>query len=85
MQLPLEHPRRIIDETNYLFCAREGLSEEELLRSETLKRAFVRRMEIVGEAPIKTATQLKEKYPGAQGQAMAVTRDLLIHHYFGVD
>jgi uncharacterized protein with HEPN domain len=47
---PLEYIRHIIDETEFLISDSQGLSKDQFIRSETLKRAFVRSIEIIGEA-----------------------------------
>ena len=50
---PLEYLHHILDETEYLINQSRGLSREEFLGDETLKRAFVRSIEIIGEAAKK--------------------------------
>lgn len=46
----LEYLRHILDETEYLIVASRGLSKDEYLEDATIKRAFVRSIEIIGEA-----------------------------------
>ena len=43
---PLEYLRHISDETKYLMDRVEGLSKQEFIKDDTLKRAFVRSMPI---------------------------------------
>jgi uncharacterized protein with HEPN domain len=50
---PLEYLRHIIDETEYLISDNRGLSKGRFIGSKTLKRAFVRSIEIIGEASKK--------------------------------
>ena len=50
---PLEYLRHILDETKYLDDRARDLSKQEFLNDETLKRAFVRSLEIIGEAAKK--------------------------------
>ncbi len=52
---------------------------------ETLKRAFVRSIEVIGEATKNLSVDLRNRYPDVEWRAMAGMRDQLIHGYFGVD
>jgi uncharacterized protein with HEPN domain len=58
--LQLEYLRHILDETEYLISTSRELSEDRFMHSEILKRAFVRSIEIIGEASKKISTELKE-------------------------
>jgi uncharacterized protein with HEPN domain len=55
------------------------------MRDETLKHAFVRSLEIIGEASKKIPDDFKQKYSHLEWRAIAGMRDRLIHGYFGVD
>jgi uncharacterized protein with HEPN domain len=60
---PLEYIRHIQDEIDYLISESKGLSKDRFLNNATLKRAFVRSIEIIGEASKKVHDELKERYP----------------------
>jgi uncharacterized protein with HEPN domain len=75
----------MLDETEYLIEESRGLKKDEFLQDATRKRAFVRSIEIIGEASKKLPFELKSRYPGSNWKAIAGMRDRLIHDYFGVD
>ena len=77
--------QHIHTETQYLLDQVQGLEEETFLHDETLKRAFVRSLEIIGEAVKQLPNDIKQRYSHLDWRAMAGMRDRLIHGYFGVD
>ena len=81
----LEYLRHILDEIEYLRRETEKVSQEEFVQDETLKRAFVRSIEIIGEATKKIPDDFKQRYPHIEWRAMAGMRDRLIHGYLGID
>ena len=82
---PLEYLRYILDEVIYLEGRTEGLSKDEFTQDETLRRAFVRSLEIIGEATKNIPMEFRQEYDHIDWRAMAGMRDRLIHRYFGVD
>jgi uncharacterized protein with HEPN domain len=82
---PLDYLRHIKVEVDYLQVSCAGLTLEEFLPNETLRRAAVRSLEIIGEAAKKVPEEFRAKYPAIEWRAMAGMRDRLIHDYFGVD
>jgi len=81
----LEYLRHILDETEYLARQTQGLNQDTFMQDETLKRAFVRSLEVIGEATKSVPDSLKQKYNYLEWRAMAGMRDRLIHDYFGID
>jgi uncharacterized protein with HEPN domain len=81
----LDYVRHIVDETRYLQTASTGLEQTKFMRDETLRRAFVRSLEIIGEAARHISKQFQDKYPGIEWRSMAGMRNRLIHNYLGVD
>lgn len=77
--------RHILDECSYILSISEHLSFEDFLEDETLKRAVVRSLEIVGEATKKIPADFKETWNTIQWKNMAGMRDRLIHDYMGVN
>ena len=75
----------ILDECRYLTEQARGLSKEDFLRDETVKRAFVRSLEIIGEAKKQIPDDVRQEHDSVGWRAMAGIRDRLIHGYFSID
>ena len=82
---PIEFLKHIFDECNYLLLISKDLSKDTFLDDETLKRAVVRSLEIIGEATKKIPADFKIKWGSIQWKSMAGMRDRLIHDYIGVN
>lgn len=80
-----DYLRHILQEAEYLVEQTVGLTREAFLVDATLQRAFVRSLEVIGEAAKKLPPEWREAHPGIDWRAMAGMRDRLIHGYFGVD
>ncbi|MBS1786387.1 MAG: DUF86 domain-containing protein [Acidobacteria bacterium] len=78
----LQHIR---EEIEFLTQNSQGLTQENFFASEILKRAFVRSLEIIGEATKRLPLELREQYPQTPWRASAGMRDRLIHGYDSVD
>lgn len=84
-KLPEEYLKHILDEINYLISITTNLSEDKFSTDQTLQRAFVRSLEIIGEASKNLSPEFKDKHPKIDWKSMIGMRDRLIHGYFGVD
>lgn len=82
---PKEYLRHINDECLYIISVSKDLKYEDFLDDETLKRAIVRSLEIIGEATKKIPADVKVKWNTIQWKNMAGMRDRLIHDYMGVN
>jgi uncharacterized protein with HEPN domain len=82
---PLEYLRHIQDECLYIISVSKNLLFEDFVEDETLKRAVVRSLEIIGEASKKIPNEFKLKWNTIQWKNMAGMRDRLIHDYIGVN
>jgi len=83
---PIEYLKHIRDESLYIISViNNELTKDDFLRDETLKRAVVRSLEIIGEATKKIPADFKIKWNSIKWKNMAGMRDRLIHDYMGVN
>ena len=83
--LAREYLQHILDELTYIKTSSDGLDKVAFVQDETLKRAYVRSIEVIGEAVKQLPILLRQKYTSIEWRALAGMRDRLIHNYFGVD
>ncbi len=75
--------QHIFEETTYLLQSSRDLDKTIFLQNETLKRAFIRSIEVIGEAVKQMSDTFRERHPAIEWRAIAGMRE--IHGYFGVD
>jgi len=76
---PRDYLSHILVEADYLLDQTAGLTRDEFVANETLRRAFVRSLEIVGEAAKKIPEEFRAQYPTVEWRAMSGMRDRPIH------
>ncbi len=81
----IEFLRHIRDEINFLIKHSEGLTYDLLTEDEILNKAFIRSLEIIGEASKRIPDEIREAYPEMDWKGFSGLRDVLIHQYWGVD
>lgn len=83
---PVEYLKHIRDECLYIRSViGDDLTLDDFLLDETLKRAVVRSLEIIGEASKKVPVDFKVKWVSINWKNIAGMRDRLIHDYMGVN
>ena len=75
----------IKDECDYLMAKSASMNFNGFMADETATRAFVRSLEIIGEAVKNISQEFKVLHPEIPWKEIAGTRDKLIHDYFGVN
>ncbi len=83
---PIEYLKHIRDECSYLISVTgKNLSYDEFMENETLKRAVIRSIEIIGEATKKIPEDFKSGWTSIEWKSMSGMRDRLIHDYMGIN
>ena len=72
---PRDYLRHIVAEADYLLGRSADLTFAEFVADETLRRAVVRSLEIIGEATKKVPEDFRVQYPAVEWRAMAGMRD----------
>lgn len=77
--------RHILDEIRFLRSCSRGMDLDRLRGDPVMQRAFLRSLEVIGEAVKNLSPELREQHPEVDWRKVAGLRDKLIHHYFEVD
>lgn len=77
--------QHILDEISFLEGEASIATKEEFLIDPKSQRAFVRSIEIVGEAVKNLSSEITLRYPSVEWRNIAGMRDKLIHGYFAVN
>lgn len=85
MKQNLPFLKHILDETNFLLWETQGITWENFISNELLKRGCTRSIEIIGEAVKNLSSELKEEHKDIDWKKIAGMRDKIIHYYFGVN
>ncbi len=78
----LEH---ILESIKDIESYSKGISKNRFFKDKQLQDAIVRRIEIIGEAVRNIPDDVKNKYATISWKEIVGTRDIFIHHYFGID
>ncbi|MBF3377887.1 DUF86 domain-containing protein [Leptospira borgpetersenii serovar Balcanica] len=81
----MDYIKHIYDEILFLREEFNKTNKDNFLSNNVLKRAFVRSVEIIGEASNKLSDPFKKKYSEPEWRKFSATRNHLIHGYFIVD
>ena len=75
----------ILEECKYLLGRVKALNYNAFLCNDDFKKAFVRSLEVIGEAAKKIPSDIRKQYPQISWRDISGMRNKLIHEYFGVD
>lgn len=82
------------DDRAYLLHIRDAIASvreytkggrDEFFARKIVQDAVIRNLEVIGEATKQLSHDAKSRQPGVPWKNIAGMRDILIHHYFGVD
>lgn len=62
-----------------------GVSAEEFEKDDLRLDAVLRNLEVIGEASKQVPPEIRDRFPAIPWRKMAGLRDVVIHHYFGID
>jgi len=77
--------RHVLEEIDFLIRSAATTDRASFLVDDELRRAWVRSLEIIGEAAKQLPADFRDAHPNIDWRGMAGMRDRLIHGYFAVD
>jgi len=77
--------KHILDSINLIEKYTEGVTEKEFLQSVEKQDLVTRRLEIIGEATHNLPEEFRDGHPEIAWNKAMATRNILIHHYFGIE
>lgn len=63
----------------------QDISEKAFLENQEKQDAIIRRLEVLGEAAKNLPDEFKKQHSNIAWNKAMATRNILIHHYFGID
>ena len=84
MKNDLVYLRHIVDAIKDIEAYTAG-GREEFFATKIIQDAVIRNLEIIGEAVKNLTPAFRSEHPDFPWKQIAGLRDVLIHHYFGVD
>lgn len=84
-KVPNIYLQHIIESIDLIESYTQGMTAEDFYSSINVQDAVIRRLEIIGEATKNISSEYKSQYTGIPWKRMAGMRDVMIHHYFGID
>ena len=82
---PLIFIEHILESIEKIEDYSKNLTEERLEENTKDQDAIIRRIEIIGEAVKNISHNFRDKHPEIAWKKIAGTRDVITHHYFGID
>lgn len=80
-----DYLRHILDETAYLIQSSPATDKASFKQDATLRRAFVRSIEVIGEATLRLPQTYRQAHTQIDWRSLIGLSDRLLHAYFGVD
>ena len=77
--------KHILESIQLLEKYMEGVTEEQFLDSTEKQDLAIRRLEIIGEAVRNLPEEFRQEHQDIAWNKAMATRNILIHHYFGIN